>query len=86
MKVVELRDLSRRESPVHYIKELTAVAVIEWNERQSESDISITLEHKPMGPPDVRVRLLDTVEWPALPVIRAIREYVVDLERAGRLP
>jgi len=31
MKVVELRELSRRESPVHYIKELTAVAVIEWN-------------------------------------------------------
>jgi hypothetical protein len=86
MKVVELRDLNRRESPVHYIKELTAVAVIEWNQLQSESDISITLEHKPLGPPDVRVHLLDAVEWPALPVIHAIRDYVVDLERSGRLP
>jgi hypothetical protein len=86
MKVVELRELCRRESPVHYIKELTAVAVIEWNERVSESDISITLEHKPLGPPDVHVHLLESVEWPALPVIHAIRDYVVDLERTGRLP
>jgi hypothetical protein len=86
MKVIELRDLNRRESPVHYIKELTAVAVIEWNQRQSESDVSITLEHRPLGPPDVRVHLLDAVDWPVLPVIHAIQEYVVDLERTGRLP
>ncbi len=86
MKVVELRDLSRRESPLHYIKELTAVAVVEWNQRQSESDIAITLEHRPLGPPDVRVRLLDAVEWPTLPMIHAIRDYVVDLERTGKLP
>jgi hypothetical protein len=86
MKVVELRELSRRESPVHYIKELTAVAVIEWNGRQSESDISITLEHKPLGPPDVHIHLLEAVDWPTLPVIHAIKDHVVELERAGRLP
>jgi hypothetical protein len=86
MRVVELRDLNRRESPVHYIKELTAVAVIEWNQRQSESDVAITLEHKPMGPPDVHVHLLDSVDWPALSVIHAIKDYVADLERSGRLP
>ena len=86
MKVVELRDLNRRDSPVHYIKELTAVAVVEWNQRQSESDIAITLEHKPLGPPEVHIHLLDPVEWPTLPMIHAIQDYVVDLERTGRLP
>jgi hypothetical protein len=86
MKVVELRELSRRDSPVFYIKELTAVAVVEWGTRLSESDIAITLEHKPLGPPDVRVHLLDAVEWPTLPVIHAIKDYVTDLERSGRLP
>lgn len=86
MKVVELKELSRRDSPVHYIKELTAIAVVEWGARQSESDVAITLEHKPMGPPDVRVHLLDAVEWPTLPVIHAIKDYVVDLESRGKLP
>ncbi len=55
---------------MHYIKELTAVAVIEWNERQSESDISITLEHGPSrparreGPPPRRRRIADPVRYP----------------------
>jgi hypothetical protein len=86
MRVVEMRDLCRRDSPVFYIKELTAVAVIEWGQRQSESDVAITLEHRPLGPPEVRIHLLDAVEWPTLPVIHAIKEYIVDLERTGRLP
>ena len=86
MKVVELRELSRRESPVFYIKELTAVAVVEWNQRQSESDVAITLEHKPLGPPDVRVHFLDAVDGPTVPLIHAIRDFVVDMERSGRLP
>jgi len=86
MRVVELRDLARRDSPVHYIKELTAVAVIEWHERQSESDVSITREHGPLGPPEVRIRLLDALELPTLPVIHAIKEYIVEMERSGRLP
>ena len=86
MRVIELRDLARRDSPLHYIKELTAVAVIEWHERQSESDISITLEHGPLGPPAVKIRLLDAVELPTLPVIHAIRDYIVEMARSGRLP
>jgi hypothetical protein len=86
MKVVELRELCRRESPVHYIKELTAVAVLEWNGRQTESEVSITLEHKPIGSPDVHVHLLDSIDWPALPVIHAIKDHVIQLERDGRLP
>jgi hypothetical protein len=86
MRVVELRELSRRDSPVFYIKELTAIAVVEWNQKQCESDIAITLEHKPLGPPDVRVHILDAVEGPTLPLIHAIKDYVVDMERSGRLP
>jgi hypothetical protein len=86
MRVVELRELNRRDSAIHYIKELTAVAVLEYDQRRSESDIAITLEHKPVGPPDVTVHLLDAVEWPTLPVIHAIRDYVTELERTGRLP
>lgn len=86
MKVVELRDLARRDSPVHYIKELTAVAVFELGPTRSESDVAITLEHKPLGPPEVRVRLLDPIDLPTVPVIRAVQNYVAQLEREGKLP
>ena len=86
MRVVELRDIRRKDSPVHYIKELTAVAVVEWNEDLSESEIAITLEHKALGPPEVRVRFLGSVEWPTSTVIPDISDRIVELERTGGLP
>jgi hypothetical protein len=85
MKVVELKELSKREATIHYIKEYTAVAVLESNHGRTEADIAFTLELKALGPPGVSVRVLDPVDWPLLPVMRAIRAYIVDLEGSGRL-
>jgi hypothetical protein len=86
MKVVELKDLHRRNTAVDYIKELTAVAVMEWKGHRDEADVTITLEHKPIGPPEVRVKLLDSVDWPLMPVLKAIREEIAQLESQGKLP
>ncbi len=86
MRVVELRDLRRKDSPLHYIKELTAVAVVEWNEGRSENVVAITLEHRPIGPPDIEVRILDAVPWPIPAVIQSISDMIGELERTGRLP
>lgn len=85
MKVIELRELQRREAPIHYIREYTAVAVLESFEGRAETSISFVLEQKPIGPPEVSVRVLDPVEWPLLPVVRVLRDYIVDLDRQGLL-
>ncbi|HTX72071.1 MAG TPA: hypothetical protein VMC79_04530 [Rectinemataceae bacterium] len=86
MKVVELRELNRRDSPVHYIKEFTGVAILDSGTLKAETDISFTLEHKPLGPPDLIVRVMDPIDWPLLPIVRALREHILDLEKSGRLP
>jgi hypothetical protein len=86
MKVVELRELSRREAPIHYIREYTAVAALESSGGISEADIAFTLERKPLGPPAISVRVLDAVDWPLLPVVRAIRDHVAELDHKGLLP
>jgi len=85
MKVVELRELSRREAPIHYIGEYTAVAVLESLGRKAEADIAFTLERRPVGPPAIRVRVLDPVDWPLLPVVSAIRDHLAELDRKGQL-
>ena len=85
MKVVELRDLAEG-NPRALHKELTAVAVINGIPRQSESDISITLEHGPLGPPDVRDALLDAVELPDLARNTRDQGLCRRIERSGRLP
>jgi hypothetical protein len=85
MKVVELREIRRRETHLHYIREFTAVAVLESNAAKCVKNVSFTVEHKALGPPDINVRVLDSVDWPLLPVVRAIRTHLYDLERKGNL-
>jgi hypothetical protein len=86
MKVLELRELKRRETPIHYIREYTAVAVLESASGRAEASVAFTLEHKPLGPPEIAVRVLDHVEWPLLPVVKAIRDHLAELDRKGLLP
>ncbi|HUW39549.1 MAG TPA: hypothetical protein VMV90_00960 [Rectinemataceae bacterium] len=86
MKVVELKELSRKESAVHYIKEFTGVAVLDSGPLKAEADIAFTLEHKPLGPPEITLHVLDPLDWPLLPIVRAIREHILELEKTGRLP
>ena len=86
MKVVELRELRLKESTIHYLKEFTALAVLEARERRSEAEVVVTVEHKAMGPPDVGVRVLRPLDWPLLPVVHALRDYFLDMQKSGRLP
>ncbi len=86
MRVLELRELTRRETPIHYIREYTAVASLEApGGLRREVSVAFTLEQKPLGPPDISVRVLDPIDWPLLPVVRALRERLALLDREGRL-
>ncbi len=85
MKVVELRELNRRNIAIHYIKEFTAIAVLQSKDTQTEAEIAFVLESKAVGPPEVSVRVLNPVDWPLLPVVRALRDHILELETSGRL-
>ena len=60
--------------------------MLESFEGKVEAAISFTLEQKPLGPPDISLRVLDAVDWPLLPVVRVLRDYVAALDREGKLP
>jgi hypothetical protein len=85
MKVLELRELARREAPIHYIREYTAIAVLEAFGSRAETGIAFTLEQKPLGPPEISLRVLDPVDWPLLPIVRALRDHLAELDRKGLL-
>lgn len=85
MKVLELRELTRREAPIHYIREYTAVAVLESLGGRAEVGIAFTIEQKPVGPSEITLRVLDPVDWPLLPIVHALRESVEELDKKGQL-
>lgn len=86
MRVIELRDLLRKETHLHYRREFTAKAVLDILDRSIEKRIEFSMEKTPLGSTTVKVTLIDPVEYPVLPLISGIRDFVSDLERDGSLP
>jgi len=87
MKVVELTNVVRRDSPVLYRRAYTATALLAYDGVEPLSvPIEFVLEHSPLGQVDVRVTLLDAVDAPPDTAAHALRDEVARLEKDGALP
>lgn len=87
MKVVELTDVVRRETPLHYRRTFSATALLRRGESRPEPKrIEFVLEQSPLGSMDVRVTLLDEIDYPLVPAIAAIKAHIRKLHEDGDLP
>ncbi len=85
-RIVELRDVTRKESPISYRRSYTAEAVIETlATRRFSQKVTFTIEEDALGQRDVTVKLLGDIEYPLLPVLSALRDHVGTLDRSGKL-
>lgn len=86
MKVRELVNLRRKETPLYYRKEYSAEAVLEIMAETTNVPIEFVLEHRPIGGVDLRVNVLGELDYPLLPVIGVLKTYVSALHESGGLP
>lgn len=87
MKVVELTNVVQRETPLHYRRTFTATAHLSRADSAPEPvRVEFVVEQSPLGAIDVRVTLLDDVEYPLVPAIAAVKDHVRRLHEHGDLP
>jgi hypothetical protein len=86
MMVVELLNIHRKDIPLHYRREFTGDAVFELMNRRIQTPVEFVLERKPLGATEVRVHILEAIEYPLLPIIRDLKTFIIDLDAKGRLP
>jgi hypothetical protein len=87
MKVVALKDITRKDLTIHYRREFTGSAVFEClDKKMREKRLEFVLEHSPTGSVEVRVNFIDEIEYPLLPIIKSLKLYISDLDRKGQLP
>ena len=86
MNVLEIRDITRKDTHIHYRQEYTGLAVFDSRHSTSnESRIEFSLEKTPLGEVNVKVRFLSAPDYPLIPVLRNLKAFILNLEKKGQL-
>ncbi|MCK5201647.1 MAG: hypothetical protein KAR21_25005 [Spirochaetales bacterium] len=86
MNVVTIRNITKKDIPLHYREEFSGLAVLDdMRSQESESRIEFSLERTAFGTKQVEVKFLKPPDYPVIPVIRTLREYILKLDKEGKL-
>ncbi len=86
MKVVDLKDIVRKDVPIYYRRLFTGTAVLDVLNERLERRIEFAIETKPTGAREIAVNVVDALEYPLVPVLRELRDKVAVLDKTGALP
>ncbi|MBO4728053.1 MAG: hypothetical protein J5631_06515 [Spirochaetaceae bacterium] len=86
MEVLEIKNLYREETGLYYRRNFTGLAVIELPIKTIEVPLDFIIEMGPMGNKDFDIELKDKIDYPLLPVMKKLKEYIEKLEAEGKLP
>ncbi len=86
MKVVELKQIVRKEHPLYYLRSFSAIATIDLYHKYTDRRVEFSIEINPYGKKEINVQLIEPVEYPIIPVIKALRHTIAELDDHGGLP
>ena len=86
MNVIKINNIIRKDIPLHYREEFSGLAVLDdMRSKKSESKIEFSLERTAFGTKHVEIKFLKTPDYPVIPAIRTLREFILKLEKEGKL-
>lgn len=86
MTILELTDINRKENFIYYRREFTASAKYNFPGRTHTGQIEFTIETEPTGKKEIRIKIIDSVDYPVLAVIQNLKQFILDMDYDGRLP
>lgn len=81
-----INDIIRKENFIYYRREFTGIAVYELPGSKDSGRIEFTIETEPTGKKDVHIKLIDEVNYPTLSIVKNLKEFILNLDKDGRLP
>ncbi|MDR1325038.1 MAG: hypothetical protein LBK00_03265 [Treponema sp.] len=87
MKVLEIKNIVRKDVPIYYRMFFSGCACLELAANNSiERQINFSIEIKPTGLKEIIVALDEPVDYPLLPLKKALKAAIEDLDHNGNLP
>jgi len=86
MKVMEIRNIVRKDVPIYYRRLYKGIAVMELINKLVEVSLDFQIEHKPTGHIEIGVTLSGNVDYPLIPLYKELKKFIGNLESGGMLP
>ncbi len=87
MKIIGIEQITKKDIPLHYRNEYSAVANAEFlPENTSSIPIVFSVEVEPSGSRKIQVNVTEAIDYPLLPFIRSLKEEICRLAETGELP
>ncbi len=86
MKLTRVDDITRKPVALHYRNEYAANAVFGLTDGKSlVRRIEFIVEMNPLGAKDIRVKFLDPIDYPLIPILKSLKDEIRSLDRKGVL-
>ena len=86
MKIVEIKDMTRKEFPIYYRRFYTGTAVIEMVSGLIEAPLEFQIEHKPTGQTEIALTMAQKIDYPLVPLQKELKKFINNLDTEGKLP
>ena len=86
MKVVDIKNIVRKDIPIYYRRLYAGTAVLELINKPQEIPLSFQIENKPTGSVEIGITFLEKVDYPLIPLQKELKKFIGELDSSGKLP
>ena len=86
MKIVDIKNIVRKDVPIYYRRLYTGIAVLELVNKPYEIPLDFQIEHKPTGQTEIGITLSENVNYPLVPLHKELKNFIGVLDSSGKLP
>jgi hypothetical protein len=86
MKILEIKDIVRKDVPIYYRRLYSGTAVLELINKPQYIPVEFQIEHMPTGQTEINVTLPNKVDYPLIPLVKELKNFIGALDSGGKLP
>lgn len=86
MKIIELKNIVRKDFPIYYRRLYTCIVLMELVNKAAEIAMDFQIEHKPTGQIEITITSMGKVDYPLVPLQKELKKIIGELDSGGKLP
>ena len=86
MKVIEIKNIVRKDVPIYYRRLYSSIVVLELVNKPAEVSMDFQIEHKPTGSTEITITAMGKVDYPLVPLQKELKKIIGEMDSAAKLP